>query len=199
MDDLSSQLRELLSLRGDSSDKKCYLCSSRGHVASECDSVSSKDAPKVVVQPTSHTAEASSSSLSAEAMSSSSSLISENTLAEPTDGNNTPLTEESIANYIAAQRIDIPHSQRVISTPWGEPSMLIEYSVPDVVSSYVYLRPNGTNIMPHNENDPSYGYVSVGSHTTLEEALSDEPTVTTENPQFNTADMTIDHPENESI
>ena len=77
--------------------------------------------------------------------------------------------------------------------------MLIENSAPDVVSSYVYLRSDGTNIMPHNENDPSYGNVSMSSHTTLEEALSNEPPATTENPQFNTADMTIDHTENESI
>ena len=70
--------------------------------------------------------------------------------------------------------------------------MLIEYSALDVVSSYVYLQSNETNIMPFEENYPTFGNVNVGNFPTLEDALSTYPTATSNEPTPDPADRVTD-------
>nr|XP_043623528.1 thioredoxin domain-containing protein 2-like [Erigeron canadensis] len=142
--------------------------------------MSPRDAPAVVVQ----------LDISAAIETSSSSTrISENLSTEPAISDTSSVTNASISEYIAAQRIEIPHSERVISSAWGQPPMLVEYSAPDVVSSCAYLRRYEATIMPSNEDNTT---VSVGNHTTLEEAFSEDQISSPEVPSVNPADIASD-------
>nr|XP_043620215.1 A-agglutinin anchorage subunit-like [Erigeron canadensis] len=192
VNDLSSQLKEFLlsNQQSNSSNRKCYLCGMRGHIATDC--CNSRDAPEVVVQTNAHTSACASLTDPV-----SSSMISESPLNESffidtgSVTNSMGTHQTNLANYIASQCIEIPHSQNVISNSWGRPAMLVEFSAPNVVSNSVVLQESGNNMMPSDENDRTHMLPDLGNHFTLEETFSAESSSTTDAPIINSTDTPV--------
>nr|XP_043633232.1 probable serine/threonine-protein kinase nek3 [Erigeron canadensis] len=191
--DLSSQLKEFLlsNQQSNSSNRKCYIYGMRGHIATDC--CNSRDAPEVVVQSNAHTLAYDSLINHA-----SSTMISESPPNESLfiDTGSMGTHQSNLANYIASQRIEIPHSQNVISNLWGRPAMLVEFSAPNVISNSVVLQENENNMMTTDENDRIHGLPDLGNHFSLEETFSAESSSTTDAPIITSTDIPVSESEN---